>query len=103
MNISSYMYDAEERAKMRFLPPPLQVIKTEQRQFEKWVLTAEGTEVVERGSHEARVYDAVDPKEGTSQAELMVCVCVCVVEILCSSEIVIRLSTFVVSDSLLCT
>ena len=62
----------EER---RFLPLPLQVIETEQRQFEKWVLSAEGTEVVEKGSHEARLFDAVDPKNGASQAELMVRVC----------------------------
>ena len=52
----------------------MQVIKTEQRQFEKWVLSAEGSECVERGSHEARLFDAVDPKSGVSQAELMVCV-----------------------------
>lgn len=49
----------------------MQLIKTEQQQFEKWVLTAEGSEVVKSGSHEARVYNAVDKKDGTSQAEIM--------------------------------
>ncbi|CAI8034323.1 Phenylalanine--tRNA ligase alpha subunit [Geodia barretti] len=34
------------------------VVSTEQRQFESWVLTGEGQEVVENGSHEARVYNA---------------------------------------------
>ena len=52
----------------------LQLIRTEQQQFEKWVLTAEGSEIVKSGSHEARVFNAVDEKEGTAQAELMVSV-----------------------------
>ncbi len=48
------------------------MIKTEQRQFESWVLTSEGTEIVESGSHEARLFNAVDPETGALQAELMV-------------------------------
>ena len=56
----------------------MQVVKTEQRQFEKWVLSAEGSEFLEKGSHEARLFDAVDPQSGASQAELMVCICVMV-------------------------
>ena len=52
------------------------MISTEQRQFEKWMLTAEGEEMVQYGSHEARLFNAVDPQNGSIQAELMVCVCV---------------------------
>ena len=48
------------------------MIETEQRQFERWVLTSEGEEVVERGSHEARMFEAVDKDSGSLQAELMV-------------------------------
>ena len=48
------------------------MIETEQRQFERWVLTAEGQEVVERGSHEARMFETVDKDSGSLQAELMV-------------------------------
>ena len=51
---------------------PAQVISTEQRQFESWVLTAEGAEVSEQGSHEARIFAVVDPESGTLQMELMV-------------------------------
>ncbi len=51
-----------------------QVIVTELRQFEQWVLTDEGSEVVRDGSHEARVYRAVDPQNGTLQADIMVCI-----------------------------
>ena len=40
----------------------------------EWQLTDEGREVVREGSHEARLYNAVDPREGTPQAQLMVCV-----------------------------
>jgi len=54
----------------------LQRIRTEQRQFEKWVLTGEGEEIVQHGSHEARLFNAVNPQDGSPQAELMVCVCV---------------------------
>ena len=50
----------------------LKVITTEQRQFDKWVLTSEGSEIVEKGSHEARLYRAVDKENGTLQADLMV-------------------------------
>ena len=41
------------------------------------MLTAEGEEMVQYGSHEARLFNAVDPQNGSIQAELMVCVCVC--------------------------
>ena len=34
--------------------------------------------MVQHGSHEARLFNAVDPQNGSIQAELMVCVCVCV-------------------------
>lgn len=54
------------------------MISSEQRQFERWELTAEGEEMVQHGSHEARLFNAVDPQNGSLQAELMVCVCVCV-------------------------
>ena len=50
----------------------VQVVSTEQRQFESWVLTGEGQEVVENGSHEARVYNAVTPDGGSLQSEIMV-------------------------------
>ena len=51
------------------------------------MLTAEGSEIVEKGSHEARLFNAVDPEKGSLQAELMVCeyVCVCV----CMRELMI--------------
>ena len=39
------------------------------------MLTAEGSEVVKHGSHEARVYNAVDGTTGTPQAQIMVCEC----------------------------
>ncbi len=45
---------------------------TEQRQFEQWVVTDEGSEVIRGGSHEARVYYAVDPRNGSLQADIMV-------------------------------
>ena len=48
------------------------MISTEQRQFESWVLTGEGLEVMEKGSHEARVYGAVNAETGTPQSEIMV-------------------------------
>ena len=44
----------------------------EQQQYEKWELTPEGMEVLKYGSHEARVYNAVDSNEGTAQAQIMV-------------------------------
>ena len=50
----------------------MQVVSSEQRQFERWILTGEGQDVVEKGSHEARVYHAVAPDEGTLQSEIMV-------------------------------
>ena len=50
----------------------IQMIKTEQRQFEQWVVTGEGSEVMKSGSHEARVYKAVDENAGTAQSEIMV-------------------------------
>ena len=48
------------------------MINTEQQQCESWQLTAEGEEVVARGSHEAILFANVDPAKGTLQAELMV-------------------------------
>ena len=48
------------------------MISTEQRQFESWVLTWEGSEVVEQGSHEARLFEAVDVEAGTPQSDVMV-------------------------------
>lgn len=44
----------------------------EQQQFEKWELTPEGVEVQKYGSHEARLYNAIDSNVGTKQAEIMV-------------------------------
>ena len=49
-----------------------QVIKTQQRQFTTWVLTDEGQQVADEGSHEVHVFLAVNPTEGTPQAEVMV-------------------------------
>ena len=49
----------------------LKVINVEQRQAEGWVLTDEGSEVVEKGSHEFLVFKAVPP-EGLPQAEIKV-------------------------------
>lgn len=48
------------------------MILAQQRQFDKWVLTDEGSEVTREGSHEARVYSAVDPKTGSLQSDIMV-------------------------------
>jgi len=48
------------------------VIASEQRSFNTWSLTDEGKQVLQHGSHEAVVYNAVDPNEGTLQAEVMV-------------------------------
>ena len=50
----------------------VQVIKTEQKQDELWELTEEGREIVQNGSHEVRIFEAVDPSNGTPQNELMV-------------------------------
>lgn len=47
------------------------MINVEQRQAEGWVLTDEGSEVVEKGSHEFLVFKAV-PAEGLPQAEIKV-------------------------------
>ncbi|XP_065841072.1 phenylalanine--tRNA ligase alpha subunit-like [Oscarella lobularis] len=46
------------------------VVDVEKRQAEVWLLTSEGKDVAQNGSHEATVYGAVNPDEGTSQAEL---------------------------------
>lgn len=43
----------------------------EQRQAEGWVVTEEGSEVVEKGSHEFLVFQAVPP-EGLPQEEVKV-------------------------------
>jgi phenylalanyl-tRNA synthetase alpha chain len=47
------------------------VVKTEPRQFTTWAPTEEGQAVMEHGSHEVRVFEAVDPKNGTPQSSLM--------------------------------
>ena len=49
----------------------LQIISAEQRSSKHWELTGEGQETAEKGSHEARVYNAI-PEEGLPQSELMV-------------------------------
>ena len=50
----------------------VQVINTDIRQIEQWQLTKEGTEIVEYGSHEARVFEATDKDKGILHSELMV-------------------------------
>ena len=47
------------------------VINVEQRQTEGWVLTEEGSEIIEQGSHEFLVFKAV-PAEGLLQSEIKV-------------------------------
>ena len=47
------------------------MINVEQRQTEGWVLTEEGSEIVEKGSHEFLVFKAV-PAEGLPQTEIKV-------------------------------
>lgn len=47
------------------------MINVEQRQTEGWVLTDEGSEIVEKGSHEFLVFKAV-PAEGLLQSEIKV-------------------------------
>ena len=47
------------------------VINVEQRQAEGWMVTEEGSEVVEKGSHEFLVFQAVPP-EGLPQEEVKV-------------------------------
>ncbi|XP_047428717.1 phenylalanine--tRNA ligase alpha subunit [Mugil cephalus] len=47
-----------------------EVISAELRSSKHWELTAEGTEIAEQGSHEARVFNSIPP-EGLAQAELM--------------------------------
>ena len=47
------------------------MINVEQRQTEGWVLTEEGSEIVEKGSHEFLVFKAV-PTEGLLQSEIKV-------------------------------
>ncbi|XP_015599229.1 phenylalanine--tRNA ligase alpha subunit isoform X2 [Cephus cinctus] len=46
------------------------MITVEQASRKKWELTAEGQHVVEHGSHEAAVYNAI-PENGISQADIM--------------------------------
>jgi len=50
---------------------PVQVIAAELRASKHWELTAEGEEIAEQGSHEARVLAAIPP-EGLAQSDLMV-------------------------------
>ncbi|XP_065184182.1 phenylalanine--tRNA ligase alpha subunit-like [Sycon ciliatum] len=47
-----------------------EILTTEQKQTNQWQLTDEGHSVVENGSHEAAVFNAV-PEAGIAQAELM--------------------------------
>ena len=54
----------------------VQVINCEQRSFNTWSLTEEGKAVMEKGSHEAIIFTAVDPKSGTLQADIMVGCCI---------------------------
>lgn len=49
---------------------PVQVIAAELRASKHWELTAEGEEILEQGSHEARVLAAIPP-EGLAQSDLM--------------------------------
>ena len=49
------------------------MIHTELRQFNLWELTKEGIEIAEKGSHEVRVFMAVDRNNGSLHSELMVC------------------------------
>ncbi|XP_059496040.1 phenylalanine--tRNA ligase alpha subunit isoform X2 [Stegostoma tigrinum] len=46
------------------------VIEAELRSTKRWELTDEGKEIVEKGSHEARVFDAIPPN-GITQSDLM--------------------------------
>ena len=48
-----------------------QLIEAEQQTSKHWELTDEGTQIVNNGSHEAAVYNAI-PAEGITQAQLMV-------------------------------
>lgn len=53
------------------VPFSLQIIEAELRSTKRWELTAEGKEIDQEGSHEARVFHSVPP-EGLAQSELMV-------------------------------
>ena len=53
----------------------IKVIQLEQDQFEKWELTEEGAEIVEKGSHEARVFNAIEAEKGSLQADIMASEC----------------------------
>lgn len=48
-----------------------QLIKLDQNVYDSYVLTDEGREVLEQGSHEKRVLDAV-PADGIKHADLQV-------------------------------
>jgi len=54
----------------------LKVIACEQHSFNTWSLTDEGEQVLQLGSHEAVVYNAVDPGAGTLQVDVMVSITV---------------------------
>ncbi|KYO25713.1 phenylalanine--tRNA ligase alpha subunit isoform X2 [Alligator mississippiensis] len=47
-----------------------EVIEAEQRSSKHWELTAEGTEIVQDGSHEVHVFNSIPP-EGLPQSQLM--------------------------------
>lgn len=50
-----------------------QVIEAELKSSSQWGLTEEGKSVLESGSHEAHVFDAVPTDGGLLQSQLMVC------------------------------
>ena len=50
------------------------MINVEQRQAEDWVLTEEGSDIVDKGSHEFHVFKSVPP-EGILQSEIKVKSC----------------------------
>ena len=54
------------------LPSLFQVIEAELTSTAQWALTDEGRAVVEGGSHEALVYNAVPTEGGILQADIMV-------------------------------
>ena len=47
------------------------VIRAEQMEEKMWTLTQEGNSVLDTGSHEVRLYNSVNPEQGTPQPELM--------------------------------
>eukprot|EP00062_Callorhinchus_milii_P026014 gi/632987646/ref/XP_007882670.1/ PREDICTED: phenylalanine--tRNA ligase alpha subunit-like [Callorhinchus milii] len=60
----------EEGLRVNPLFPVAQLIEAELRASKHWELTEEGREIAEKGSHEARVYNAIPPN-GITQGDLM--------------------------------